>query len=75
MKTLFKRNKGWNLIGIPYEPDVTMNEDELFFAHENVFDTIQATHQDKTFQLDIISKEGCSNITNERKNWIISCYV
>ena len=46
---------GWTLIGIPDKPNNLMFDKEYFCIHEDLFDRIQSTHQDKNISLDITS--------------------
>ena len=43
----FDKNYGWDLIGIPEKPDETLSDHEYFFIHDDIFDRIQSTHQDR----------------------------
>ena len=43
----FDKNAGWNLIGIPDKPDVTFSDNDTFCIHDDIFDIIQSTHQDR----------------------------
>ena len=43
----FDKNVGWNLIGIPEKPDGNFSDHEYFFIHDDIFDRIQSTCQDR----------------------------
>ena len=51
----FRRIYGWTLIGITDKPDVYLLDHEYFFIHDDLFDIIQSTHQDKNIMLKFIS--------------------
>ena len=43
----FYKNYGWNLIRIPEKPDGTLPDNEYFCIHDDLFDRIQSTNQDR----------------------------
>ena len=53
----FDKNVGWNLIGIPEKPDGTLSDHEYFCIHDDLFDRIQSTHQDRNIMWRFISHE------------------
>ena len=60
-KLRFDKNYGWNLIVIPEKPDRSLLDHEYFFTHDDIFDRIQSTHQDKNIMLKFISNEPNEN--------------
>ena len=53
----FDKNAGWTLIGIPEKEDGTLSDHEYFFIHDDIFDRIQSTHQDRNILWRFISNE------------------
>ena len=39
----------WNLIGIPKKKDVIFSDHDYFCIHDDLFDRIKSTHQDRKF--------------------------
>ena len=50
----FIKNAGWNLIGIPEKPDGTLSDHEYFCIHDDLFDKIKSTHQDRNIMWKFI---------------------
>ena len=46
-KLQFNKISGWAIIGIPEEPDGTLSNHEYFCIHDDLFDRIQSTYQDR----------------------------
>ena len=57
----FDKNAGWTLIRIPEKPDVTLSYQEYFCFHDDLFDRIQSTHQDRNIMYNFISNEPNEN--------------
>ena len=53
----FNKTDGWNLIGIPEKEDGTFSDREYFCVHDDLFDRIQSTHQDRNILWKFISNE------------------
>ena len=51
------KTDGWTLIGIPEKEYETLSDDEYFCIHDNIFDRIQSTHQDRNILWKFISNE------------------
>ena len=51
----FDKNSGWNLIGITKKHDRYLLDNEYFFIHDDLYDRIKSTHQDKNIMLKLIS--------------------
>ena len=43
----FDKKGGWDLFGIVNKSDGTLYDHETFFIHDDLFDRIESTHQDK----------------------------
>ena len=53
-KLQFDKNGGWKLFAIPENPDGYLLDHEYFFIHDDLFDRIQSTRQDKNLvEVDI----------------------
>ena len=46
---------------MPEKPDGTFSDSEYFFIHEDLFDIIQSTHQDRNIMWKFISNEPNEN--------------
>ena len=57
----FDKNAGWILIGIPEKPDGKLSDCEYFCIHDDIFDRIQSTHQDRNIMWRFISNEPDEN--------------
>ena len=57
----FDKNDGWILIGIPDKTYRYLLDHEYFCIHDNLFDRIKSTHQDKNIMLKFISNEPNEN--------------
>ena len=57
----FDKNAGWTLIGIPEKEDGTLSDHEYFCIHDDIFDRIQSTHQDRNIMWRFISNEPNEN--------------
>ena len=57
----FDKNARWNLIGIPDKPDGNFSDREYFCIHDDLFDRIQSTHQDRNNTWKFISNEPNEN--------------
>ena len=57
----YDKNAGWTLIGILDKPGGTFADRENFCIHDNLFDRIQSTNQDKNIVLKFISNEPNKN--------------
>ena len=57
MKNFNFIKNGWTLIIIPEEPDDSLSDHEYFFIHDDLFDRIQSTHQDRNILWRFISNE------------------
>ena len=57
----FDKSYGWNLIGIPEEPDGSLSDHEYFCIHDDLFDIIQSTDQEKNISMKIISNKPNEN--------------
>ena len=53
----FYKTDGWTLIGIPEKEDGTLSDHEYFFIHDDIFDRIQSTHQDRNILWRFIYNE------------------
>ena len=53
----FDKNVGWTLLGINNEPNGLMSDHDYFFINEDLFNTVQSTHQKNNILLKIISNE------------------
>ena len=53
----FNKNSGGTLIGIPEKPDGTLSDHEYFCIHDDIFDRIQSTRQDRNILWRFISNE------------------
>ena len=53
----FDKNYGWTFIGIPEKPDGTFSDHEYFCIHDDLFDIVQSTHQNKNIMWKLISNE------------------
>ena len=53
----FDKNYGWTLFVICDKPDGTFSGHETFFIHDDLFDRIKSTHQEKNIMRKIISNE------------------
>ena len=45
----FNKTDGWTLIGIPEKEYGTLSDHEYFCIHDDIFNRIQSTHQDRIF--------------------------
>ena len=57
----FNTNAGWNLIGMPDKPDRTFYYYYYFCIHDDIFDRIQSTRQDRNIMRKFISNEPNEN--------------
>ena len=57
----FNKTDGWNLIVIPEKEDGTLSDHEYFCIHDDLFDRIQSTHQDRNIMWNFISNEQNEN--------------
>ena len=48
------KNIGWTLIGIPKKLNGTLSDHEYFCIHDDLFDIIQSTHQDRNIMWKFI---------------------
>ena len=55
------KNTGWTLIGIPEKPDGNFSDHEYFCIHDDLFDRVQSTHQDRNIMWKFISNEPNEN--------------
>ena len=53
----FDKNAGWTLIVIPDKPDGNLSDHEYFCIHDDLFDRIQSTNQDRNIMWKFISYE------------------
>ena len=53
----FDKTDGWNLIGIPEKEDGTLSDHEYFCIHDDLFDRIQSTRQDRNILWRFILNE------------------
>ena len=53
----FDKNSGWTLIEIPDKPDGTFSDHEYFCIHDDLFDRIQSTSQDRNIMWEFISNK------------------
>ena len=53
----FDKTDGWTWIGIPEKEDGTLSDHEYFLIHDDLFDRIQSTHQDRNILWRFISNE------------------
>ena len=53
----FDKTYGWTLIGIPDKEDGTLSDHDYFCLHDDLFDIIQSTHQDRNILWRFISNE------------------
>ena len=51
------KTDGWTLIGIPEKEDGTLSDHEYLCIHDDVFDRIQSTHQDRNILWKFVSNE------------------
>ena len=68
----FDKSAGWNLIEIRDKTDVTLSDHEYFFIHDDTFDRIQSTRQDKSIMWKFISNEPNENKSQSEATEI--CY-
>ena len=57
----FGKIYGWTLIEIPEKPDGNLFDHEYFFIHDDLFDRIQSTRQDRNIIWKFISNEPNEN--------------
>ena len=55
------KNSGWTLFGIYDKPGGTLSDHEKFGIHDDLFDIIKLTHQDKNIMWKFISNEPNEN--------------
>ena len=53
----FDKSDGWNLIVIPEKEYGTFSDHDYFCIHDDIFDTIQSTHQDRYILWRFISNK------------------
>ena len=53
----FDTNAGWTLIGIPDKTDGKLSDCAYFCIHDDIFDRIQSTRQDRNIMWGFISNE------------------
>ena len=53
----FNKNDGWDLIGIPEKEDGNFSDHDYFCIHDDTFDRIQSTLQDRNILWMFISIE------------------
>ena len=54
----FNKTDGWTLIWIPEKEYGTLSDHEYFCIHDDLFDRIQSTHQDRNILWRFISNEA-----------------
>ena len=57
----FDKNNGLTLIVIPEKPDGSVLDHEYFCIHDDLFDRIKSSHQDRNITLKFISNERNEN--------------
>ena len=57
----FNKTDVWLLIGIPKKEDGTFSDQEYFWIHDDIFDRMQLTHQDRNILRKFISNEPNEN--------------
>ena len=53
----FNKTYGWNLIGIHQKEDAILSDHDYFFFHDDLFDRVQATQQDRNILWKFVSNE------------------
>ena len=53
----FDKNSWWTLTGISEKPDGNLPDHEYFCIHDDLFDRIKSTHQDRNIMWKFISNE------------------
>ena len=50
----FDKTTGWTSFGICNKPEGILSDHETFFIHDDLFDIIKSTHQDKIIMWEFI---------------------